>query len=178
METAHNPTRGCIIVGYPGIGKSSIAALHPSIIIDLESSNFHSADPAFVSLKPENTWEFSYVLEAEKWCKEGFMVFISSHNKVIDFLLAERSFLQNFQIFLIYPSIYLESEWVTKLRTRCLTEKTEREKNKRAWERAETQYYDDIKHLEEVGKKFDDVIEIRRMDYNLEDIIKFLRAES
>ena len=60
----------CIIIGYPGVGKSTAASDYFNLI-DLESSFF---------LKTNPLWADEYYSLAFDLYKQGFKVCVSSHN--------------------------------------------------------------------------------------------------
>lgn len=124
-----------IIIGYPGIGKSTIAA-QDIRFIDLESSYF----------KNDSSWPGNYVKFAGKLSKEGRYVFVSSHDEVVMALKAW-NIDKTEKIINVVPSLDIKDDWIEMLRTRL--ENTpistdEWDKNKRAFERASTYYYSDI----------------------------------
>ena len=84
-----------IIIGYQGIGKSSISVRN-SCRIDLESGTFWNNDT-----RP-NDWYIYYCNIAEHLSKQKFTVFTSSHKEV-----RERLKFSNENIWVIYPSLYL-----------------------------------------------------------------------
>ena len=65
-----------IIIGYPGVGKSTLAGRYKEYI-DLESSNWNGPD----NTKPDNWW-WSYGKVAEDLSRQGYRVFVSCHPSV------------------------------------------------------------------------------------------------
>lgn len=61
-----------IIIGYPGIGKSTLAGKDHKFI-DLESSNFKIED------ERSEDWYKVYCKVAEDLSRQGYIVFVSSH---------------------------------------------------------------------------------------------------
>ena len=71
-------TKGLVIIGYQGIGKSSLAGWNKCI--DLESGNF------FVGNKRADDWYIPYCQTALNIANQGYTVFVSSHKEVREFL--------------------------------------------------------------------------------------------
>ena len=69
-----------IIIGYQGIGKSSVSGAD-SGCIDLESSNFWNEGVR------ADDWYIYYCNIALDLSKQGFTVFTSSHKEVREYLL-------------------------------------------------------------------------------------------
>ena len=92
-----------IIIGYQGIGKSTLAGPHLGYI-DIESSNF-KVD----GMKIEG-WQKIYCNIAKHLSRQGFKVFVSSHIEV-------RKELRdcNEEVVIIYPNLELKDEWIDKL---------------------------------------------------------------
>lgn len=146
-----------IIIGYQGIGKSSIAGRND--IIDLESSNFW-----FRGERPKN-WYIYYCNIAEHLSKQGYIVFVSSHEVV-------RNWLKNTcteSLYCIFPSITLQNEWLSRLKARYETTYTE--KDYKAWVNAAKHYEQNIEDLEKSGIQF---YKIDDIDYRLQDVVDYL----
>ena len=128
-----------IIIGYPGIGKSTICGADRGII-DLESSYFHPADAG--------DWAVGYSRVAWDLHKQGFDVCTSSHPCVIDELTLRK--MPGDPIAIIYPAKVLKEQWIEKLKKRyeisleCADFRWIIEKNRRAYERALDHYDEDI----------------------------------
>ena len=125
-----------IYVGYPCIGKSSIAGHRMFLgtmwdIIDLESSVFNDGS--------EN-WTTIYVKVADYFSKQGYLVFISSHKQVRDELKKN-----NIEYTCIFPSLGSKERWAGRVFNRYLKDPTD--KNKHALERVVTHYEEDIEDL-------------------------------
>lgn len=144
-----------IIIGYPGIGKSSYVRRKGSTI-DLESSCFQK----------ESNWAVSYCNVAIDLAKQGFDVFVSSHDAVRYHLLNPGYD----ELFAIYPSASIEKQWVTRLYDRYWM--TGLEKDRRAFERAKTCYSADIAAIEKDVLRMRGWYEIKGLDYRLEDVIE------
>ena len=140
-----------IIIGYQGIGKSSLAGPHLGYI-DLESSNF-KVD----GMKIEG-WQKIYCNIAKHLSYQGFKVFVSSHEVVRRELKG-----CNEDVVVIYPDLKLKDEWIEKLRLRY--ENTLRDKDYKAWKYAEDRYEDNIKALM-AEDSFDHIV-IDDMNYSL-----------
>ena len=95
-----------IVIGYQGIGKSTLAK-KKSGYIDLESGCFWNNGIRI------DDWYIYYCQIAEHLSKQGNIVFISSHKQVRDYLKSS-----NERVICVYPSILLEEEWKAKLRRR------------------------------------------------------------
>ena len=95
-----------IVIGYQGIGKSTLAGRN-NRFIDLESGNF------WVDGKRADDWYKPYCQIAEHLSQQGYIVFTSSHEVV-------RKQLENSgeTIVVVYPSIKLKDEWIAKLEKR------------------------------------------------------------
>ena len=151
-----------IIVGYPGIGKSTLAHIVYEVIdldvyevIDLESSLFRNL--------PGNWYEL-YVSLAEHLSEQGKTVFVSSHGDVVNELIGS-----NEKVFLVYPSLDIEEDWIHKIGERLL--KGPSMKNFRAYKRVVDMFEDDIKWLRGIDLP---KAEIDDMNYKLVDIVKDL----
>lgn len=143
-----------IYIGYPGIGKSTLGGSNNCI--DLESSNFtvdnHRPDDRYIM----------YCNIAKDLSNQGYRVFVSSHNDVINYLKDIDS-----SAVIIAPNIILKDEWTEKLRLRY--EETKSDKNLRAYERARDHYEDDIVAL--FMNNYLNKIFINSMDYDLKERI-------
>lgn len=140
-----------IVVGYQGIGKSTMAKFTHNCI-DLESSNF------FVDGKRDENWYKVYVNIAKHLSDQDNIVFMSSH-KIVREYLNER----NIDFTVICPSLELKWRWLEKLRRRYV--ETGLNKDYRAWQNAEDGYDEQIKDLMQEHN----VVSLNDMEYNLED---------
>ena len=148
-----------IIVGYQGIGKSTMATSDWRCI-DLESTCFRDRRNQFV--RP-NDWYVYYCQIAEDLSRQGYIVFVSSHEVVRNFL---RDYCDEWTV-CIYPSILLADEWKQKLKERY--QASQKDKDYRAWMNAEDRYRENITGLMMCGIPH---VEIGRMDYNLADLVQ------
>lgn len=145
-----------VIVGYQGIGKSTLAR-HGVGYIDLESSNF------FVSGERSPGWHVVYCNIAEHLSQQGFDVFVSSHECVRK-ELANRN---NLKRMIVCPSVELKDAWIDKLRIRYEGDKST--KNYKAYMNAVDRYEDNIQEL--MGEKGFEIKTINDMSYNLSDVV-------
>lgn len=150
-----------IIVGYQGIGKSTLAGKNN--VIDLESGNFWNN-----GVRPDD-WYIYYCQIAEHLSQQGYIVFTSSH-EVVRNRLKEYS---KEKVYTIYPSLKLHDEWINKLRDRYNNSKLE--KDYKALMNAEDRYYENIEELKNSGIE---VLEIEDMGYRLGDMVDYLSAIS
>ena len=150
-----------IIIGYQGIGKSSLS--NPYLgYIDLESSNF-KVD----GIKIEG-WQKIYCNIAKHLSCQGFKVFVSSHIEV-------RKELRdcNEEVVIIYPNLKLKDEWIDKLRKRYI--ETHSNKDHNALLDAELFYENKIKSLMKEDS-FDHIV-IDNMNYSLRGLLLNRKVE-
>lgn len=112
-----------IIIGFPGIGKSSVTRTYDGNTnttgyIDLESSNF---------VKDDN-WVREYCDLALDLDLQGYNVFVSSHKNVREYLADRQDVFPD--IMEVFPSKELRIEWLNRLESRYL--KCKASKNERA----------------------------------------------
>ena len=157
--------RGVVVVGYQGIGKSTLALQHLRYI-DLESSCFRVD-----GVRPEN-WAKIYANQAIHIASQGRVVFVSSHAVLRDALLS------NFippcvHVMACVPSIDLESSWIERLHDRY--DKSKSSKDFNAWKNAEDRYAENIK---EIMTDFpEDTLIIDRMEYSLDRLLQYFFQE-
>lgn len=149
-----------IIIGYPGIGKSTLAAKPNGMIkfIDLESSCFFINDQ-----KPEN-WELIYANVAHHLSNDFTFVFVSSHKAVREALQMAKYASE--KVICIAPDMSLEKEWISKLYDRYFM--TGSEKDYRAYVYIRDHYKETITEI--INSGFE-VITLDKMTYDLEAII-------
>ena len=145
-----------IIIGYPGVGKTSLAGRYNQYI-DLESSNWNAPD----NTKPDNWW-WSYGKVAEDLSRHGYRVFVSCHPSVQKYF--EES---NEYVMLLYPSLELKEEWVKRLSDRYDRDRSM--KNLAALNNVELYYDKQIKSLDESVFKHKCVL--KDMNYTLDNEI-------
>ena len=112
-----NKVKGAVIVGYQGIGKSTLAKSGNGYI-DLESGNF------WVDGKRTDDWYIPYCKIAVHLAEQGYKVFVSSHAVVREYLA---SLPKTIPLFACFPSYSLKDTWITKLQVRY--ERTQLEKD-------------------------------------------------
>ena len=114
-----------IIIGFSGIGKSSVTRAYEGDTnttgyIDLESSNF---------VKDDN-WVKEYCNLALDLDLQGYNVFVSSHKAVREYLAEKQDIFPD--IMEVFPSKEMRTEWLNRLESRymkCKTDKNERALN-------------------------------------------------
>lgn len=142
-----------IIIGYPGVGKTTLAVKRGHVI-DLETSNF------FVNGERSRDWAKIYANIAVDLSSQGKDVFVSSH-----YAVREELFHKNVMLVALVPSLGLKDKWIEKLKKRY--EETRLTKDEKALTRAAEYYELDIKNLLN-DSRIDIIIEINSMDYNLD----------
>lgn len=145
-----------IIIGYQGIGKSTLAG--KDNCIDLESGNF------WVDGKRAEDWYIPYCQIANHLSEQGYTVFVSSHEVVRRELKKSKE-----RVIVVFPSSRLKDEWINKLANRYIV--TGLDKDFKAWKNAEDRYSENIKEL--AHSRYELVI-IEKIDYSLEAIISKL----
>lgn len=148
-----------IVVGYQGIGKSTLQK-NDSNVIDLESGHF------WVNDKRDENWYVVYVNIADHLSKQGFTVFLSSH-KVVRQELNDRGI--DFNV--ISPSLELKEAWLEKLKKRY--DLSKRMKDYKAWQNAEQCYEDNIKDLASEKHYYP----ITNMGYSLTEMVSSILEE-
>ena len=143
-----------IIIGYQGIGKSTLCARKTNCI-DLESSQFN------ISGNRPDGWEIIYCRIATYLSSKGLIVFTSSHATVRE-LLKNRGA----KVIVCCPKKELRDQWLEKLRLRY--ESTHLDKDLRAYYNAVDCYEENIDDMTSEGF---DICWIDSMDYDLETLI-------
>lgn len=148
-------TKGLIICGFPGIGKSTLANSR-SDIIDFESTNFN---------KTNENWYEDYCNCILDLSRQGYTVFCSTHEKVTNFLSTKT------KINIIFPDYSLKEEWISRVKTRY--EKDPSGKNLRALTFTENYLFEGITSVINNFKDNSNVklIPIKDINYKLEDIL-------
>ena len=144
-----------IIVGYQGIGKSTMSDIN-SNVIDLESSIFR------IDGKRRDDWYKIYANVASHLSNQGHIVFVSSHKELRDYM-NER----DIEFTAIFPDHSLKDKWIEKLQDRYDHDPTKSEKNYRALMNAKEHFDETISDLENEKN----VIKITDIDYYLCDIV-------
>ena len=144
-----------IIVGYQGIGKSTLANAENKCI-DLESGNF------WVDGKRADDWYIPYCQIANHLSKQGYTVFVSSHEVVRKELEKSDEY-----VCIVYPSIELKNKWIFKLAKRYAA--TKLDKDRKAFLNAKEKYEENINELS-YGSRFP-TYEITNINYDLKNVI-------
>lgn len=126
-----------IIIGFPCIGKSSVAnepisGYTFSGFIDLESSNF---------VKNDN-WVSEYCKVALDLSRQGYDVFVSSHESVREYL---SKFQNHDDIIEVFPSLNMYDEWIGRLRNRYIIDPSD--KNKRAYNYVSNNFFSAVESM-------------------------------
>lgn len=154
-----------IVIGYPGIGKSTLAG-RDNKYIDLESGCF------WVDGKRADDWYVAYCQVAEHLSRQGYIVFVSSHAAVVDFLCRIRTSVDE-PVAVVYPSIVLRDQWVEKLRQRF--DESGLEKDLKAWTRSIVFFDADITELAQApGVQYR--LTLVNMDYDLKEAMEKLES--
>lgn len=126
-----------IIMGYPCIGKSSVA-LEDKEYIDLESSHFK------VDGRDNTGWEKGYCDLALALSRQDYTVFTSTHlevqKKFLDLQLGDEE-----RILICYPILELKDQWIQRVEDRYT--RSALYKDFLALKRTREHYEDDIKAL-------------------------------
>ena len=157
-----------IVIGYQGIGKSTLAK-NGNGWIDLESSNF------YVDGKRSEDWFRIYGNIAFDISKQGYNVMTPTH-AVLRQYLGEglrniwKTFYLSECVCACYPCHDLKDRGIERLEHRYHYDMSE--KNYRALMNAKDRFDDNIDEIESDCKKYDFVpVVIRDMNYNLKDLI-------
>ena len=149
-----------IVIGYQGIGKSSLAGRHGCV--DLESTNF------YVNGKKPDDWFVMYCNVALDLSRQGFIVFTSSHQPVRDWLGTHND--TDEKICICHPAISLMDKWIDRLQERYFLDGSN--KNLRALSNAQKRYADNIGEMVADAEKYGFTdIEIPSMDYSLFNLV-------
>ena len=145
-----------IVIGYQGIGKSTLSRKNFRYI-DLESSALRKGNMRW------QNWYEPYCMIAEWLSRQGYIVFVSSHKEVRDYLneFCEEPFCA------VVPSESLKDEWIDKLKRRY--EQFPTDKNHRAYMNAVDRFTENIR---EIKSDVADVREITSMTYELDKLIE------
>ena len=159
-----------IITGYQGIGKTTLSDQSLDVI-DLESTSFWKVDEGGNKSRPDD-WYIYYCQVAQDLSKQGYIVFVSCHQQVRDYLGMHSS--EKFCA--IFPSITLKEKWLEKLKNRYLLSNSE--KDLRAYEHAKSFYDSDIYRLwcecRYNVKYYHSIIVIDDIDYDLQLLVNKL----
>lgn len=155
-------TKGLIIIGYQGIGKSSLAGW--SKCIDLESGNF------FIGDKRADDWYIPYCQIAMNLANQGYTVFTSSHKEVCEQLRTMPLMENVAKVVIICPPRFMREYWIERLQERY--DKTQLNKDYKALMNAKNRFEENIAELHRYGFP---VIQPKAEDYNLKDYVYMLQ---
>lgn len=155
-----------IVIGYQGIGKSTLAAKSLRYI-DLESSSFWFDDPETKQKIRHGNWYEMYCNVAEDLSRQGYTVFVSSHQPV-----RERLSKSDEYVIACVPALDLKDEWIERLRSRY--ENSGLEKDYKAYMNAVDSFTENVTEIMNSGF---DVLEIRDMNYDLKTILESINPE-
>lgn len=144
-----------IIIGYPGIGKSTLSIANGQYV-DMESSQF-----IFSRVRPVR-WAYFYARMAEDISRQGYNVFVSMHQEVVENLKFSDE-----NVVIVCPALELKEQWIERLKTRWELDPSH--KNYAAWQRAEKYYDMDIPATKTYPFR---VIKIRHMGYDLGELLE------
>ena len=144
-----------IIIGYQGIGKSTLAK-DSWKYIDLESGNF------WVNGERDEQWYKPYCNIANHLSAQGYTVFTSSHKEVREELKNSSEVVK-----IAFPALELKTDWLIRLTNRY--NESMLEKDYKALINASLYYEDNINDL--MNEPFDKII-INNIDYNLRELIE------
>lgn len=145
-----------IIIGYPGIGKTSLAGRYNQYI-DLESSNFNN-----VYGEKTEGWHIPYCKVAEDLSKQGYRVFVSCHKEVQEYFNKSNEY-----VIVVYPAIELKEQWLDRIKKRFENEPSI--KNDKALESVDKYYNIHIKSL--MNSPFENKLKLKDMNYTLDNEI-------
>lgn len=155
-----------IITGYQGIGKSTLAKKRTDII-DLESSCFWKTENG-ERTKPSD-WYVYYCQMAEHLSKQGYIVFVSCHQEVREWLAANGTE----KFYAIFPDKSIKEDGLNRLYARYQASLSY--KDLAAYARAENCYDKDIDELTlECSPEvewYSEAVRINNIRYDLEAII-------
>lgn len=147
-----------IIIGYQGIGKSTLAKSNLKYI-DLESGNF------FVDGVRADDWYKAYVQIAKHLSEQGYTVFVSSHKVVRDALKEI-----GVPVGACFPSTKLKDEWIDKLQKRY--DESKLDKDYRALMNAKDRYVENINEMNDDCDRYQYYkFMIDDIDYTLEHCV-------
>lgn len=144
-----------IIIGYQGIGKSTLAK-DSWKYIDLESGNF------WVNGERDEQWYKPYCNIANHLSAQGYTVFTSSHKEVREELKNSSEVVK-----IAFPALDLKTDWLIRLKDRY--NESMLEKDYKALMNASLYYETNINDL--MNEPFDKIV-INNIDYNLRKLIE------
>lgn len=144
-----------IIIGYQGIGKSTLAK-DSLKYIDLESGNF------WINGERDEQWYKPYCNIANHLSAQGYTVFTSSHKEVREELKNSSEIVK-----IAFPALELKTDWLIRLTNRY--NESMLVKDYKALVNASLHYENNIEDL--MNEPFDKII-IDNIDYNLKELIE------
>lgn len=129
--------KGLIVIGYTGIGKSTIGGIDNCI--DLESGCFWVGD------RRATDWYIPYCQLAMDLANQGYNVLISSHRLVVQYMESVPRLENVGAIVVVCPQKSMKDIWLERLEKRYNETKTY--KDYRSLHRAKDQYQHDIRDL-------------------------------
>jgi len=153
--------KGMIILGYPGIGKTTLA-LSQKDIIDLNYTPFKS-DSEY------DAWETLYCQVAMSLAKSDKTVFVSCHDEVQSELNTEPY--KKIRKYIIVPHISLKESWLKRITSPYYKRYgVDEDQHQRMVERVRKYFEVDIKHLAS-NEDFTMIYIQQPVTYNLADIV-------
>lgn len=150
-----------IVIGYQGIGKSTLASRNLKYI-DLESSNFWFDDAETKQRVRHSNWYEMYCNVAEDLSRQGYIVFVSSHQPVRERLSKSEEY-----VITCVPSLDLKEQWLEKLHIRF--KESGLEKDYKAYMNALDRFTENITEI--INSGFDALV-INDMHYDLRNLIE------
>ena len=154
--------KGCIICGFPGVGKSTIAGWKRCV--DLEVTNFR------IDGEKKEGWYKQYGQVALDLALQGFYVLVGTHKELRDWL--RENVHGRVYVFAIYPVKEMKEDWVAKLQGRYIM--TRNDKDRRAYERMKDEYENLVDELDN-DEIFERVGKIKGLKYDMEELILSIR---
>ena len=155
--------KGLIIIGYQGVGKSSAAGADGIECVDLESGNF------FVDGERDDNWYVVYCRIAMSLARQGYTVFVSSHDVVRDELAKYED--KRVRKCIFCPPLEFKDFWITRLKERYL--RTGLEKDYKALVNAQEKYEESITSL--INDERFTTFSPRVRYYRLQDYVEKIR---
>ncbi len=150
-----------VIIGYQGIGKSTLAK-KLQCFIDLESSNFR------IDGKRADDWYKPYGNIALDLSRQGYYVFTASHAPLREWLGTQNPTRE--MITIVHPAFALKDQWIERLQKRY--DETQLPKDYAALMNAKDRYIDNIQEMIDDADKYHfNRVTITSMDYNLLELL-------
>lgn len=159
-----------IVVGYYGLGKSSVCEKNPGFI-DLESKYFRG-DDTWIGKDKEGLDRYIWLIEDLN--AQGKTVFVSSNLDVRKKIFKSDRINSYESVAYIYPSIDIKDQWLSRLYNRW--KESALQKDWYAYKRATRSYEEDISSISnDIGKSMYYLITKDNINsFNLEDVVKRL----